>query len=86
MRYYVLRNGSNLYRFSSMITCAVKLKLRDNHDYKEAEMFEARLSFFIRQAEDMDEATGIEYLKLNSSQVNGVSDQHEKSKKPVLEM
>ena len=45
MRYYVLRNGSNLYRFSSMITCAVKLKLRDNHDYKEAEMFEARLSF-----------------------------------------
>ena len=29
-----------------MITCAVKLKLRDNHDYKEAEMFEARLSFF----------------------------------------
>ena len=42
--------------------------------------------FFIRQAEDMDAATGIEYLKLNSSQVNGVSDQHEKSKKPVLEM
>ena len=34
----------------------------------------------------MDAATGIEYLKLNSSQVNGVSDQHEKSKKPVLEM
>ena len=67
-----------------MITCAVKLKLRDNHDYKEAEMFEARLSFY--QAEDMDAATGIEYLKLNSSQVNGVSDQHEKSKKPVLEM
>ena len=38
------------------------------------------------ETEDMDAATGIEYLKLHSSQVHGVASKPEKPKKPTLEM
>ena len=34
----------------------------------------------------MDAATGIEYLKLHSSQVHGVSSKPEKPRKPVLKI
>ena len=34
----------------------------------------------------MDAATGIEYLKLHSSEVHGVASKPEKPKKPVLDM
>ena len=36
--------------------------------------------------EPMDTATGIEYLKLHSSQVHGIANKPEKLKKPMLEM
>ena len=38
------------------------------------------------QTEDMDSATGIEYLKLHSSQVHGVSSKAEKPKNSLSEM
>ena len=38
------------------------------------------------ETEEMDAATGIEYLKLHSSQVHGVANKPEKPKKPTLEM